>query len=68
MRKARPAYDRSHAARQKTTPRTPRPRRLPNGDADGNVGIPETRTPRRVDTPSRGWRLAQPTPRPATAP
>lgn len=67
MHSTRPAYQRSHAARQNTTPRTPRPRRLPNGDADGNVGIPETLTPRRADTPSRGWRLAQPTRLPATA-
>ena len=67
MHNTRPAYQRNRAARQKTNSRTPRPRRLPNGDADGNVGIPETLTPRRADTPSRGWRLAQPTRLPTTA-
>ena len=68
MHNARPARKRSRAAQQKTTLRTPRPQRLPNGDADGNVGIPETMTPRRADTPSRGWRLAEPTRPPAIGP
>ena len=28
-------------------------------DADGNVGTPDTLTPRRADAPTRGWLLAE---------